>query len=481
MNHSIFKSPIRFFIVWTFVIHAGYAAFIYVPDSVPTIQEAIQQASEGDTILVAPGRYEENIHIQNKSIVLASTYLIDHDPVHVLQTIIDGSSSSHPDSGSVVFIEGESSTQVIGFTLTGGSGTVWQDREFGHSYREGGGVFVLDASPVIKQNYIVHNSATDTVGMMSTGGGGVACEYADVQLANNVIKYNEGRFGAGVVLSFSSATVNNNIIAGNVGGQDFGGGGLWFYKTYDILVVNNTIVGNHVVDEGTHYDLGAGAGGAYVLWVGNIAMVNNIIWDNTQSAGNTPVHFQVSTQIEYSHNNIQDHYAWDPKVNNISEPPLFQDSTFVLSDMSPCIDAGHVGKIYRDPESSGEEAAFPAKGSITNDLGAYGGPESNDLLGVSVETLVRNPLELTEFGLYPNFPNPFNNSTQLMFSLPAKKYVRLTVYDVLGRKVTTLINGPMSAGFHRAQFDGTNLATGHYIAKLEWDTHTVEQTLLLVK
>ena len=70
-----------------------------------------------------------------------------------------------------------------------------------------------------------------------------------------------------------------------------------------------------------------------------------------------------------------------------------------------------------------------------------------------------------------SWPNPFNPSTTLVFSLPAAGWVKLTVYDVSGRRVRTLVDGLMVAGEHQLSWDGrddhaTDLPSGVYFAHL---------------
>lgn len=458
-----------------------WAHQIKVPESVSSIQRAVDQASEGDTVLVSPGHYVENIHISGKSIVLASHYIFDQNPESILQTILDGSQPAHADSGSVITISDQSSARVLGFTLTEGTGAVWEDWELGHLYREGGGVFVVDANPVIEHNYIHHNVAIDTDGMMSAGGGGIACEYAEAQISNNVIKYNQARYGAGVVVSYSDAAIYNNIIALNVGGQDFGGAGLWFYKVVNVNLINNTIVANQAVHEGANLGYGAGTGGAFLIWSGYYTIMNNIIWDNTQTLGLFPVEMIVSADAGFSYNNIQDNYALDPKNRNISIDPQFADSTYMLASESPCIDAGHAGEIYQDPEGTGE-VEYPSQGTRVNDLGAYGGPDRSTLLGVPETTshVASFPL-LSDFVLYPNYPNPFNPVTEIPFEISKTSLVQLNVYDIRGRLVATLIHGVLKSGTHCAVFSASGLASGLYIAHLNVDGEIKQQQMLLIQ
>ncbi len=84
--------------------------------------------------------------------------------------------------------------------------------------------------------------------------------------------------------------------------------------------------------------------------------------------------------------------------------------------------------------------------------------------------------------LYPCHPNPFNPTTQLTLALPSPGHASLVVYDATGREVVCLLDGELSAGTHRAMFDGTGLASGVYFATLTGpDAQVQTQKLVLVK
>jgi len=86
-----------------------------------------------------------------------------------------------------------------------------------------------------------------------------------------------------------------------------------------------------------------------------------------------------------------------------------------------------------------------------------------------------------EFKLEQNYPNPFNPSTKIKFSLPNESFVSLKVYDVLGKKVTTLINKEKSAGFYEVSFNGANLTSGVYFYKIEAAKFVQTKKMILIK
>ena len=83
--------------------------------------------------------------------------------------------------------------------------------------------------------------------------------------------------------------------------------------------------------------------------------------------------------------------------------------------------------------------------------------------------------------LAPNFPNPFNGGTTLGYRLEAAGYVSLKVYDLLGREVTTLVDGTMEAGEHEVWFGAEFLGSGTYLARLMAAGTTHTRPMVLIK
>ena len=89
--------------------------------------------------------------------------------------------------------------------------------------------------------------------------------------------------------------------------------------------------------------------------------------------------------------------------------------------------------------------------------------------------------EVAEYALHQNYPNPFNPSTQIVFDLKEDAWVRLRVYDVLGRDVASLVDGPMTHGRHTATFNGSSLPSGLYICRISTGGFADEIKMLLLK
>jgi hypothetical protein len=87
----------------------------------------------------------------------------------------------------------------------------------------------------------------------------------------------------------------------------------------------------------------------------------------------------------------------------------------------------------------------------------------------------------TDFNLAQNYPNPFNPSTTIKFNLPRSTDVVLEVFNNLGQKVSTLVNGPLTAGDHEVKFEGGNLSSGIYFYRLTVDNVSQKRKMVLMK
>jgi hypothetical protein len=87
----------------------------------------------------------------------------------------------------------------------------------------------------------------------------------------------------------------------------------------------------------------------------------------------------------------------------------------------------------------------------------------------------------TKFSLGQNYPNPFNPTTTIEYALPAGANVKLTVSDLLGREIATLVNEFQGAGSHSVQFSAANLPSGVYYYTVQAGTYVGTKKMLLLK
>jgi len=354
------------------------------------IQEGIDAASDGDTVIVVPATYVENTHFKGKNIVLTSLY--PPDPDIVTSTIIDGNQA-----GSVVTFSGtEDETCVLsGFTIehgesSNGGGICGGDHENrtraairnnvitnNEGYEDYPGAGLVYCDGLIEKNVITGNSG-------SYAGGGLA--YCNGTIAANTITENSAESGGGLYscdglirsnvisenygggLTYCNGIIQNNIISNNSAGN---GGGL---HECNGTIVNNTVVGNSA-EWG-----GGGLCGCEGL------ILNCIIYGNTANSGD-----QLWGSSEPTYSCIQ---RWaGGGEGNISCCPYFVDGAngdYHLKTYSPCIDAG-------DPSSDFSKEPQPNGGRIN--MGAYGNtPEATSASPDSDKDGLPDEWEMLVFG-----------------------------------------------------------------------------------
>ncbi len=360
---------------------------IHVPADFVTIQAGMNAAQEGDTVLVAEGTYYENVRFYGKSVTLASEFILDHNPDHILKTVINGSKAASHDSASCVMFYGEPEGAMLqGFTLTEGGGTVYNLSDLktttkydGRITVEGGGLFFNKSSATVKSNLIINNQATAVQGYRYNGGGGISSFCGNPKIYNNVIMQNRAVSGlgttgyaSGVVFNESNGTIRNNIIYQNT---TTAVSALFIDINKNAIIENNTIVGN--IRSGG--DMGGG------INVESRSVVrNNIVWGNNTNNELSQIRSDGTCSMDYGSVEANP----DNIATFITDLPDFEEG-FKLKTGSAGIDAGHPDKAFDDIEDMANPgiARQPSMGALRNDIGAYGGPFADIMPSFSLEAI----------------------------------------------------------------------------------------------
>jgi hypothetical protein len=296
------RSLLFILVIVCFIIETN-AQIIHIPSDLLTIQAGIDSAANGDTVLVAEGSYFENINFKGKAITVASHFILDGDTSHISRTIIDGSKSAKPDTASTVMMwSGEDTTSVLmGFTITGGTGTEHTYAPYGYNIRVGGGICITGSGGKITNNIIEKNHVKKAGSQDECYGGGIwALVYNNhsVIIRKNIIKGNKvtglwaGGGGieavCGRILIEYNEIINNSLFGtdGSKGGGIDGNffdvrDGVKYYEgvIHEAIVRNNNISGNSSDSENEYF-----GGGGYAQSRGygeeNIQVYNNIICTN---------------------------------------------------------------------------------------------------------------------------------------------------------------------------------------------------------
>jgi predicted outer membrane repeat protein len=496
-----------------------YPRTIRVPQDTSLIQEAIFASYQGDTVLVDVGSYPENINFWGRRVLLSSHYIHSRDTSDISHTIIDGGDSTANQSG-VSFIGNEDSLSILcGFSITNG----WASESHGggitlkngsrstiqncwifnnsgpRQAAKGVGIYCSASSPSF-DDCLIQNNAITSNGNYDHFGGGVYiassaapnfnnCDILDNQIAFGIYHRN---YGGGVYCNNSSPVFHNCSFSGNT--SDYGagielvnspnaiiqnnyfsynsarnGGGAIYMSHSDPLIINNTISRNSA---------GSNGGGIYCEHTSPTIM-NTILWENMAASG--PEIDSVSCTPSVSYSDVQGGWIG---TGNIDVDPAFEDTIyFHLSDTSQCIDAGNPDPAYNDPEDPTNLgfALWPAKGTVRNDMGAFGGPRTVDwITSIADEPSLAQEIP-TGFQLLQNYPNPFNPITTITFSLPRTEFVTLKIYNILGQEVIKLIDEPKSVGTHYVKFDASALSSGVYFYRLDVGGRRYTKKMVLIK
>ncbi len=412
-----------FLIIYLLIPILIKALIINRPGDFPTIQQGINATVDGDTVLVQPGIYYENINYAGKDIVVGSLFLTLQDTTYVPLTIIDGNSSNWR---LVSFMSEETEeAKLIGFTIRNGYGYYSSPEDAG-----GVGIYIMNSSPSIENNIIEDNGC-----YWYLNGCGIGIQNSSAKIKNNIIRNNDGAYYGGGIYIYQSENViiENNKIYDHLTESGNGvayGSGICINQSNDILIKKNLIYDN-IVDFGD--------GGGIALRMSSADIINNTIADNSVYGHGTGIFVNNSSYAEIKNTIL---WANDPQNNteiygnsvtvtycltqngfqgfgNISGNPLFEDTgngIYNLTLQSPCINAG-------DPESNLDPDGTIADmgynyfdmndyGTVTGTiylLGGYGNIE-NVLINCGVETT--NPNE-NGFYFFNILPGNYNITASL--------------------------------------------------------------------
>ena len=439
--------------------HNIIAQIVNVPSDFQTIAQAIANAQAGDTIMLSPGTYNENSMTIDKPLTISSEWILSGDKAKIETTTIDA-------AGTILFTVNSDDVEISGLTIVNGDHTL-----------------DIHARVSIKHNLMFNN--LDAVSMEGEGGGYVGynlfddngdegidldinqngsdiiIEYNNIVTSNDdgieirlftapnqnihyEIRYNtiEGSNNAAIqIISYDVYTgkefnIHHNIFKncktglGCMGGsntsEDLSGAPLMDERVY---FYNNTILEN---------DMGA-TGGNNIIAINNIVAGNTIggfkrFGENSVIANNLFYDNKDNNFIEIS--NLAEQYD-----NILTEDPLLDEITLMPGNGSPAIDAG-LDKFILDGITVIEITSDLYSGSAPD----FGAVESNG------ENTTVSDINISDNYPIRNYPNPFKLSTTISVNIPQTDYIKIDIYDMMGRNLYTLEEGFREKGVHTIEW-----------------------------
>lgn len=317
-----------------FLLFIATAAFagtvIHVPQDQPTIQAGINAAVDGDTVLVSPGTYYENIDFHGKAITVTSA----NGPA---QTVIDGSKAY---GSTANFSSSETSVSVLnGFTIQNtsynsvtisySSPTISGNILNGIPNTSWSSLSIQSGAPTIQGNLIAGTSQTGINSYFDTG----------IQIKGNLVANNSG---AGIAVEYSNGVpvIGQNTVVGNRGS------GIAYYGSgYGVTLVQNLVTGNMNT-------------GVVLSGGGPVNMVSNTVADNNFQCcnGSSEVGIdQVSSDVTLQNNLVVAAGTWSAfSCQNLVSAPNFANNDIFAANATPytgpCPDlTGTSGNISADP------------------------------------------------------------------------------------------------------------------------------------
>jgi hypothetical protein len=450
-----------------------------VPGECPSIQAGLDSCLIGDTVLVSPGIYYENIFWPNTQSILLTSAGSN-------ETIIDG---DHQGSVITIDVELDTSTIINGFTIQ--NGEAWN----------GGGISIENSNPKLIDIFVRYNRTSwgDEV-----HGGGIYCNNSNPILTNTIIFRNEvwgedgEGYGGGMACINSSpiltnvSIIENNLSSLTMGG---GGGGIYLENNSNPFFQDVTIIGNKAwVDAGGRICCRASS-----PTLTNVNINGNIAyWGGGVSLSASNPQFELCTISENVAIDVGGGFiCWSNSNPTIYECIISHNDGDGISarnsnpEVHYSIIKGNNGYgIFNNDSTIIINAENNWWGDTTGPSGF--GPGIGDSVSqwVDYEPWLGGVSEIQEqlvnvlprdYILHQNYPNPFNSTTKIKYSVPQTSNVVIKVFDILGNEMETLVNEEKSIGTYKVEWNASEFPSGVYFYQLKAGNFIETKKMVLMK
>lgn len=392
MKKSMFLAIFLFLCLLTSI---GRSAVLHVPaDGYTTIQRAIDAASDGDEIEVAPGTYYEAINLLKKAIRLYSSGGAENTTIngtgnaHVVQCVLGEGSDTVLEGFKVIGGNADGigfNSQGGGMLISGSNPTVINCIFTGNSAADGGGVCILSANPTLTNCTFSNNTAAFGAGMSNLNGskptvtnctfsgnsatekGGGVHNINSIPIVSNCHFTNNtaAAYGGGMYNDASSVSVINTAFVGNIA-QNAKGGGIANYNNSNSTIINCMFYDNKASND---------SGGGIRNWASSPTITNCIVWANLPDQ----ISNQDADEVVVSHSNVEGTLpaGTTDGGGNVNGDPQFVNASGgdfrFLSSGSPCVDSGDNSVVTEpnDLADNGRIVDGDRDSNLVVDMGVY--------------------------------------------------------------------------------------------------------------
>lgn len=435
------------FIVLSLLSTRAFATVHHVPGQFSNVQNALNSCSTGDTVLVQPGFYLENIlwpQVANIKLLSAGDSS---------NTVLDGSGissviffSQNPFVNNYTIIKGFTfQNAIIGLRIEGGGPyfnlcavrycntgvtaynsfavfvnvSIYENISSGATQTFGVGMHIEDGNVMISKSVIRDNKVLNSQGYIN--GVGVYLSRSHTMISRTKIINNfadtssNGNYfrGCGVFIeNYDSSVFTNVLIAENTGPVTFfqgGGSAIYIKKCFNVRLINCTVAENHLFNAFNY------AGEGIRIEEGSLTITNSIIWNIvpgtvlSATGSSMPV-------ISVTYSDIKGGFSG---ISNINNDPLFTgNGSYSIQLSSPCVNAGTLSGA---PLNDINSLVRPLPAGTNPDLGAYEVNQGFVSLGETPDEINSWSIYSAHGNIFIHFENPINERGMLkLFSMEGK-------------------------------------------------------------
>jgi len=380
----------------------------------------------------------------------------------------------------------------------------------------GGGKLLVQGCSISNNNAAGYNPNPDYDYPTFGGGGGIYQEWSDsLEIYDTEIINNTAETGAGggIAIYLSNDIIIDNIILNNnsSSGPDYpsGGGGAAFYRADNVLFENSTIANNVSNDNsGGGIFIGSESGLESIVvhaTFNRLTLVNNsalsggaiFCWSAILNLYHSTLAQNEASNSEWSGGGLASHYVSRPNIisslfynnlpnsihNGYPQTPVLVAYSLVQEQWAGWGNLIDIDPLFCDPDSGdyslAENSPCVGTGEDGSNMGAF---------GVGCEAILSTDKDVIplQYILHQNYPNPFNPVTTLRYDLPENGLVNITIYDMLGRQVKTLMDQTQNAGYRSIVWDAINdygkpVSAGIYLYQIQAGEYMQTKMMVLLK